>query len=892
MTGLRTLRNAFVRRNGGAQNRPGSSVVSNLTSNYGAKTRLIPFIYNQTAAYCVGIVLGPPSGGAPVLKFWINGAPYKPTGATAYNGGTAYKMGDLVTYSGNTYVCTYGSFTSDPRLKGGTLSTITGVTPTDDYTNWHLLPSGEYEIPFPSLMAADMFNVRYDQTGNNMIFAYTGCSQMRLTRWVDANGKDAFGVFNAVCGTYMGNANPGNNQADSNTIAVSSANSVYAIVAVSAAGDERAQQVNSDGTNAATIPPNGDLTTTNTNASAGTPITITWFAVNNAVLYKVYKMNKATGAFGYLGSTVIRSFVDNGITPDYTNPWVQASYYMTNVYSVDDASGGCPGAVGFHQQRTFYGNTNKAPSSLFGSETGLYDNFNIHTPTLATDAMTFKMSGQQDVVQHILSLGTLIVFTYGSVNSINGDSAGAISPSAINPHRESVHGASSLRPLIVGEFALYCQSQGAIIRDLGFNFQVGGYRGDDLTVFATHLFDNYTIVDWSYQPTPHSVVWAVRNDGTLLSLTYVREQQVMAWAHHDTQGYYESVCCVPEGNKVAVYTVVNRNYPYDPLVGGAARFIERFYPQQYSDTIANGSSNIPGLNYNANVGDIRDYIGMDCATTFDGRNRTLSSANRLTISGGTNYNETELLTATLSGTSFLSFTSGMATNGDMLFLYDSSGTLYRFKITSYTSATVVQGFLDRSLPVSMQNTPLWTWSRATKVLTGLSYLNGKNVAVLGDGNVVGSPNNPSYPVYTVSGGTLTLDQPYSVIQVGLPFITDIETLDIDTPGQLENLADKFKIVGEVTLYMVSSRPVWVGGRNPDKDLANTAASPVYRLTEQKVRHFDNYDSPIGLMTGKITQTIQPEWDQNGRVFIRNVDPTPMTIAAISPDGLFPIRGAM
>jgi hypothetical protein len=99
-----------------------------------------------------------------------------------------------------------------------------------------------------------------------------------------------------------------------------------------------------------------------------------------------------------------------------------------------------------------------------------------------------------------------------------------------------------------------------------------------------------------------------------------------------------------------------------------------------------------------------------------------------------------------------------------------------------------------------------------------------------------------------------------------------------------------KLVGEVTLHVVNSRTCFVGSSNPDTDLTNSPYNPVYRLTEQKVRQNENYDSPMNLQTGKITQTIQPDWDQNGHVFIRHVDPTPLLIAAISPDGMYPFGG--
>jgi hypothetical protein len=846
-----------VRRNGGAQGRPGSSVINPIKDS--TKTvRLIPFIYSQQVTYMMEF-------GNKYIRFYQNGEPYQAQGIGAYSSGTGYTLGSLVSSGGINYYCCFSGglgtgvigFNQNPLLLGDTFANYesgalvsTGMTPSTHASAWYPLSGTVYEIPTPWAYT-DLPNLRFDQTGNDIVITHSNYSIMRLTRTTLA-GVDAFWLFHIIPSSLMLTTAPSNNQGDSNVKLPGSAKTCYAVTAVSATGDENALITSTTGPGS--LIPGEGVTTTDT-IPTSTPISISWTAIPNAVSYNIYYLNTNSNVFGFIGETTNDNFVDNGITPDYSNPWLD----YNNILATTNNR---PSACCFDQQRTFYGNTNNNPTTVWGSQTGLYDNFNIHVPTVDTDSLSFKMVGAQDVVQHLLSLGTLLVFTYGTINSINGDASGAITPSAINPHRETVHGASNLRPLIVGEFALYNQSQGSIVRDLGFNFQVDGYRGDDLTVFATHLFDNYTIADWSYQSIPHSVVWAVRSDGTLLSLTYVREQQILAWAHHDTAaGFYENVCCIPEGNQVSVYVVANR------LINGqTVRFIERFFNQTFSD--------------------IRDFVGMDCSTTIDGRNTTTDT---VTISGGTNWNETELLTLTLSANNFLTFTSADATNGNGLFVYDSDGNLYRFKITAYSSATVVQGFVDRQLPVELQGAGTTSWSHAIVVVSGLGYLQGQNVSVFADGCVVGSPNNSAYPVYTVNGsGQITLDKPYAVIQVGLPFITDIETLDIDTPGSMDNLGPRDKFVGEVTIYTVNSRSFFVGGQNPDTDLTNTSNDPLFRLSEQKLRQFENY-SPMNLQTGKHTENIQGMWDQNGHVFIRHVDPTPILISAISPDGLYPMR---
>ena len=94
--------------------------------------------------------------------------------------------------------------------------------------------------------------------------------------------------------------------------------------------------------------------------------------------------------------------------------------------------------------------------------------------------------------------------------------------------------------------------------------------------------------------------------------------------------------------------------------------------------------------------------------------------------------------------------------------------------------------------------------------------------------MVASPNNGSYQTVTVSGGSITLDKHYVVIHVGLPYTSDIETLDIDTP-QGESLVDKAKRVNEVNMFVEKSRGIWAGPKPPSDD----SVDPLEDLFELK-----------------------------------------------------------
>jgi hypothetical protein len=101
-----------------------------------------------------------------------------------------------------------------------------------------------------------------------------------------------------------------------------------------------------------------------------------------------------------------------------------------------------------------------------------------------------------------------------------------------------------VRPLIVGSTVLFNSRDGQTVYDFGYFFSSDRYETQDMTVMASHLFENRTIKEWAYQQKPNSVVWCVMSDGTLLSFTYIKEQEVWAWAQHSTDGTFESVSSI------------------------------------------------------------------------------------------------------------------------------------------------------------------------------------------------------------------------------------------------------------------------------------------------------------------------------------------------------------
>lgn len=301
--------------------------------------------------------------------------------------------------------------------------------------------------------------------------------------------------------------------------------------------------------------------------------TITGVNVAGAVRYNVYK--DRSGVFGYIGQTddLTVGFIDDNIAADMlTSPPINPTLF--------NAADKYPGAVSNFAQRRVFAGSNDEPQTTWMSKPGAGANFSYSIPATDNDAITFALDARQmNRVLHLVPLTDLLELTNTGEWRISAGSADAITPSTVNARQQGYTGAAVVPPLIAGSTVLYVQSQGAHVAAMRYALESNAYDSADVSVYAPHLFDGFTISDWTFQRAPQPVTWAVRSDGALLGLTFVPDQEVQAWHKHDTlKGSFESVCSIPEStNEDMVYGVVNRT-----VDGLQKRFIERMHVRSFA----------------------------------------------------------------------------------------------------------------------------------------------------------------------------------------------------------------------------------------------------------------------------------------------------------------------
>lgn len=253
-----------------------------------------------------------------------------------------------------------------------------------------------------------------------------------------------------------------------------------------------------------------------------------------------------------------------------------------------DPSGNYPSCCCYFQQRKVFAGSLNSPQTLWMTQPGDYNNMNVSNPSLASDAIIMTIAAQQvNAIQNLVPMNDLLIFTSGGVWRIL---TGYITqPQPVTPTNtvvipQTYIGAADLPPIVVNYDILYVQSKGSIVRDLAYNFWMNVYTGTDMSVLANHLFFGHNMTRWAYAEQPWYQIWTVRDDGALLSFTYLKEQNVYAWAHHDSPGNsgadtFLSVATIPEQqvetvNVDSVYFVIQRTIP-GVNNGQPVKYIER-----------------------------------------------------------------------------------------------------------------------------------------------------------------------------------------------------------------------------------------------------------------------------------------------------------------------------
>ena len=488
---------------------------------------------------------------------------------------------------------------------------------------------------------------------------------------------------------------------------------------------------------------------------------------------------------------------------------------------------GHPSCVTFFEQRLVFAATLNNPQTIYFSKSGDYENMdaNIGGTVADDDAIVYTIaSNQVNAIRFLSPTRTLIIGTAGGEFAVyGGGDNDAITPTNIIIKKQSNYGGANVDAVPVANATLFLQRAKRKIRELAYNFDVDGYVAPDLTILAEHITQG-GITQMAYQEEPLSIIYAVREDGELVAVTYQRDQQVVAWHRHIFGGSFgtgnavcESVAVIPTDlDEYEVYVIIKRT-----INGATKRYVEVLNTFDFTET------------------DNTSFNYLDSQLNYDGVSTTLN--------GDISNSAT---TITLTDASSFNSAGKIKINKEII------------KYTGKSSNDLTGCTRGENLTTAAAHTSGDTVDQVVETLSGLSHLEGQTVSILADG--------ATHPTKTVSSGAINLDRAAKKVKVGLAYTSLLQTMRIDAGSQNGTSQGKTKRIYEITLRLFETVGVEVG-----PDLNHMERIP-FRSSANPM------NEGIAPFTGDKEVEFRGNYDTDGFIVIRQTQPLPLTVLSVYP----------
>lgn len=618
----------------------------------------------------------------------------------------------------------------------------------------------------------------------------------------------------------------------------------------------------------------------------------------------------------------------------------------TALLLVGAESGTYPGVVAYFQQRRVYGYTLNEPDTYFMSQPGAFLNFDSRIPTIDSDSIIGSPWSQQvNGIQWLIPMpGGLVCLTGLQAWQLTGQGGSSLTPQPITPggqqaQPQAFNGAHShIPPIVIDYDILYVQSKGAIVRDLAYQIATNIYTGTDLTLNSQHLFLGFSalseiptdyqatqLIQWAWCEEPYKTIWAVRGDGTMLCLTFMKPQEVAGWSRHDTNGLFQSVCSVTEPPVDALYMAVKR-YPGSNTAYMIERMNNRIWKSlddcwcvdcgialdQPTPNATLTVDTATGLGAISGYTSLVGGTGYSSGTTFTvvdyngegpGTGAVITGTivngviTALVVSvAGTGYISPKLeiydpantgtgASATLTLDNTATFTASasiftIANEGDIIRMGGGIAT-----ITNYVSGTVVEANITSPIIdirpnsgglVNPQVSGTWTLTTPVSTISGLTYLAGATVTGVADGVEI-------EPTVVPANGVISLPQASTNVVVGLGFTAQLQSVYLDA-GE-PTIQGRRKKVAEVVARVKQSSNFQTGTNQPDgSTFSPMQIAPAWNgMVDVEVDSVPPYGSTVQpLYTGDVKISVKGGFDSKGQVALQQTKPFPLEVIALVP----------
>lgn len=877
--GASEIENMIVQPHGGLTRRPGTKFVNEVKTS-SQKTRLLPFEFSTIQSYCI-------EAGDEYLRFFkdqgvILESNKTISALTRANPGVVtatshgYNNGDLVFLSsvvGMTQVNGKYFLVANKTTNTFELTDVDGENVnTSSFTAYSSGGTAARVVQISSPYdTADLFSIQYAQTADVMYLVHPSYAPRKLTRtshtaWtltevsledgpylnenittttLNPSGTSGSITITASATTGVNNGDGFQSSDVGRLIRIEHIATAWGTSTGYSVGDVVRHNGNVyecivAGTSGSSGGPSGDLAQI---IDAGA----TWKFVSTGGVY--FGNATITG----INSTVQVAATVNGFLAKSTaeKTWRLGAFSATTGY---------PAAVSFFEQRLFFAGTSDQPQTIFSSRSGDFENF---APSSLDDgAVTVTIATDQVNRIHWLSPGRqLAIGTSGGEFTLSSSgNEEAVTPSNVRVLRQGTRGVHTTRPIRIDDRVLFIQNHRRKVRELSFDLASDSFVAPDLTILSENITGG-GVVEMAFQQEPDSVVWAVRDDGVLAGLTYMREQEVIAWHQHKIGGI----------SGAATITVTD----FSNIATGTKLVLTKSDGNTVTITCQGAGTGTPDTN--------KFFHNASNDATADNLFTLLNGLDDFTVANPA-ANVVTVFETTRAGTGFLSIvsddTTRLAVTSQSHALVESvitipgsdedelwlavqrtvNGTTRRYvevltsKFDTFRgSAKEASVFLDSSLSYS---------GALSSSLSGLDHLEDEDVSILGDGAV--------YPNQAVASGAVSsLSPSVATAAVGLPYASVMKTLRPEQGGDDGSAQGRTKRIFETTFRFLDTL-----GAEYSTGQQNNFDTIQFRKSSTPM------DSSPPLFSGDKTVQFHGSWESDAQLTARQTQPLPFELTAV------------
>ena len=515
---------------------------------------------------------------------------------------------------------------------------------------------------------------------------------------------------------------------------------------------------------------------------------------------------------------------------------------------------GYPAATTFFEQRLFFGGSTDEPQTIWGSRSADYENF---TPgSLSDDPVQYTIaSNDVNAIRWLVSGRSLFIGTVGGEFVMQASSLSeALTPTNVKVTREGTRGAFTAAPVKVDEAVLYIQRQQRKLREMVYVYDSDSFNSPDLTLLSEQVAYG-GMSEIVYQQELDSIVWGIRNDGQLMGLTYLRDQQVVAWHRHILGGRFgEATITVSDYANIAVGSTVVMT----TSTGTTVTFTSA--ASATDDVWVSATSN--------------NQTATNLAAAINGNTNFTASADGAVVTVlEASHKVTGFLTMVASDTTRLVTTDENIAQVTSLATIPGTGADQLWMIVKRTINGSTRQYIEYFAPnfnaddgdlkedAFFVDSGLTYSGSAASTISGLDHIEGQTASILGNGDF--------YVPQDVSSGTLSSFSPtLTKAQIGLGYTSTIKTIRPEIGSEDGTAQGKTKRIFEVMIRFINTLGCKFGPSLDDLD------EILFRESD------DPMDSSSPLFTGDKTVKFHGGWETDGQIFIVQDQPFPMTVSAV------------